>query len=123
MEPVGEHVADVLVSEAVVHDPTDLPALDDPAIPQQTQLVREGRLAASEQCCEVTHAELLGKRERVQQSRAGDVGEQLEGRGKLLGVRAGDHSAQEGPDVLRVEAFHLAPIGGQFHICTVMQIL
>ena len=110
-EAVGEHVADVLVREAVVHDPPGLAPAHDAPIAQEPQLVRERRVAATQEQGEIAHAQLVGQGEGVQQPGAGRIGEQLEDRRQVLGLGSGNDIAQEGRDVLRVEALDLAAVG------------
>lgn len=105
-------MANVFVSQPVVHDAPDLAPLDDAPIAQQSQLVREGGLAPADQGGEIADAELFGERERVEHSRPGRIGQQLEDRGQLLGIGTRDDLPQERPHLLRVQALQVAPIGG-----------
>lgn len=116
-------MADVFVGQAVVDDAPDLAPLHDTPIAQQAQLMREGGFAPADQGGKITHAELVGERERVENSRPGRIGQQLEDRGQLLGVGARDDLSQERLHVLGVQALHVAAVGSQLHICTIVQIL
>lgn len=122
-QPLGEQAPDVRIGEAVIHDASDLAAPDDAPVSQLPELMRERRLAAPQQCCEITHAELVCERERMQQPGPGDVGEKLEGRGEGFGSRTRDDFAQERPYVIGVKALHLAAVSGQLHICTIAHIM
>ena len=122
-QAIGQDVPNVLVGEAVVDDASGLAAAHHAPITQEAQLVRESRLAPSEQQREIADAQLVRQREGVQQSGAGRIGEQLEDRGQILGFRRGNDFAQEGSDMLWVEALDLAAVRRQFLICTIAQIL
>ncbi len=58
----------------------------------------------------------------MQEPSPGGIGQQLEGRGERLGLVAPDELAEQRSDMFRMQAFDIAAVGRQFHICTMIHI-
>lgn len=110
---VGQDVADVIVRQPVVGDAPGLAAPDHPIDPEQSELMAERGLADPKEEGQIADAELLGKRQGVEDPRPGRIGQQAERRGDLLRVGTVDHPPEEGTDVLGMDALLLASLGGQ----------
>lgn len=114
-QAIGEDVADVVVGKAVVDHPSSLDAGHHVAVAKQSQLMAQRRLADAEQHGEVADAQLLaGETQSVHDSGARGIGQDAEGRGHTISPGVVEDPAQEGGDVLGMDALHLASLRGQF---------
>ena len=103
----------MLVRKSVVHHPASLVADHNVAVTQQAQLVAQGGLADAQQQGEVAHAQLVRQAECMENSGAGRIGEYGKRRRHPIGSYVVQDAAKQGGNVLRVEAFDLAPLGCQ----------
>ena len=112
-QPIGEHVADMLVCEAVIDDPAPFASRYDITVAQQAQLMTERRLADPEQECQIAYAQLIGEAQGVQDASAGWVREDRERGGNSVCGGVLEDASEEWPDLLRMQALNLAALGGQ----------
>jgi len=111
---VGQEVADVPVGEAVVHHPASSAPRYDAALPQQSKLVAQSRLADPEEESQVANAELVGSRgEGVKDTRTRGIAKRGEYRRDALGrVRVQD-PAEQRLDPIRMNALDRAAVRRQ----------
>ena len=93
---VMEHADDVVVVEAIEGLTSRAAHADEVRAPQETQLMRHGRLGEPDQRREVTHAP-LAERQGVQNLHPGRIAEEFEDVGNRRGVAP---SNQAHPNVL-----------------------
>lgn len=122
-QAVLKDVPDVVVGEAVVDDTAHLAPLDDATVPQESQLMAERGIADLDQQGKVADAELRGQGERVQQSRARRVRQQLEDRGDIVRFAAWYDATDDRRHRFGMQSLMRATRGRHSHICTIVQIL
>ena len=113
-EPVGEHVADVLVGEAVVDDPPLLTSFYDMARAKQPELVADRGLPHPNQEGKIADAQLLSEAEGVQDPRAVRVGEESEDPRYAVGFRVREDLIEERLHVLGMHALGFATLRRKF---------
>jgi hypothetical protein len=94
LEPLGEETHDVLVVERVVHQPAVAPRTHQAHAPQQSELMRHGRLAQAQQRGEIADAQ-LGARERIEHADTRRIAEHLERLSECGDRRLGEKGALE----------------------------
>ena len=99
-EPICEYVADMLIREPVVHDPTLLTTLDDMARSQQPELMAHGRLSHADKEREVTDAQFLSEAQGMDDPRAVRVSKQAEDLGDAASIGEREHLVEERGDML-----------------------